>query len=77
MKTIGQIKLALEGFEKIVTHVESDCSLGKVYDYASALLAFVMDQMKAAADKQAQQAAQNAPPAEAPVAPEALAPVAE
>jgi alpha-D-ribose 1-methylphosphonate 5-triphosphate synthase subunit PhnI len=58
MKTSTQIKLILEDFDKIYTQIDADCPLGRVYDYATVLLNFALQQMEQAT-KQMQQPTQN------------------
>lgn len=46
MQVVTKIELRLEGFEKCHTILDSDCPLGKIYDYSCALRHFVCQKMQ-------------------------------
>jgi len=48
MKAINKIQLQIENFEKCNFIVDTDCSLGYLYDYCCAVQAFVVGKMKEA-----------------------------
>lgn len=46
MNIRNRVELKLENFEKCHLICDQDCPLGVVYDYATALMSFVVDEMK-------------------------------
>jgi hypothetical protein len=46
MLVVSKIELKLEDFEKCFTTLDSDCPLGKLYDYSCALKHFVLQKMQ-------------------------------
>jgi hypothetical protein len=48
MKTTTQIKIEMEDFDKCSLNVNSDCSLGQLYDFSCAFQNFVINKMQEA-----------------------------
>lgn len=46
MKLVNKLELRIDGFDKCVAIVESDCPLGSLYDYSCALKTFVVQKMQ-------------------------------
>jgi len=62
MKLVNQIELVLENFEKCAIVCDSDCPLGQIYDYTTAVQSYVLQRMKELEAKQLEEKQKSADP---------------